>query len=55
MDSGEVVSLMRWPLFNPQEDFWYSYLLEAEAEAIMRLEGLGQLKGTEPATFGLVA
>jgi hypothetical protein len=43
----------------PQEDSWYSFLLEAEStpEAIVRLEGLGQLKNPmtsseiEPATF----
>jgi hypothetical protein len=41
----------------PQEDSWYSFLLEA----IVRLEGLGQLKnpstssGIETATFRLVA
>jgi hypothetical protein len=29
-DGGEVVSLTRWPPFTPQEDFWYSFLLEAE-------------------------
>jgi hypothetical protein len=47
----------------PQEDSWYSFLLQAEstpARAIVRLEGLGQLKkstssGLEPATFRLVA
>jgi hypothetical protein len=27
---GEVVSLIRQPPFTPQEDFWYSFLLEAE-------------------------
>jgi hypothetical protein len=27
---------------NPQEDSWYSYLLEADPRVIMRLEGLGQ-------------
>jgi hypothetical protein len=44
---------MRLPLFTPEEDFWYTSLLEAEA-------GLGQLKKSttsrlEPATFWLVA
>jgi hypothetical protein len=30
-DGGEVVSLKRRPPFTPQEDSWYSYLLEAES------------------------
>jgi hypothetical protein len=30
-DIGEVVSFMRWPPFDPQEDSWYSFLLEAES------------------------
>jgi hypothetical protein len=29
-DDGEDVSLTRRPLFTPQEDSWYSYLLEAK-------------------------
>jgi hypothetical protein len=43
---------------TPQEDSWYSFLLEVE---LTRLEGLDQLKnamtssGIEPATFRLVA
>jgi hypothetical protein len=47
------------PLY-PQEDFWYSFLLEAES-TIVRLEGLGRLKNPmtssdiEPATFQYVA
>jgi hypothetical protein len=28
-DGGEVVSLTRRPPFTPQEDSWYSFLLEA--------------------------
>jgi hypothetical protein len=48
---------------SPQEDSWYSFLLEAESTpgAIVGLEGLGQFKnsinssGIEPATFQLVA
>jgi hypothetical protein len=28
-DGGEVVSLTRRPTFTPQEDSWYSFLLEA--------------------------
>jgi hypothetical protein len=30
-DGGEVVSLMRQPPFTPQEDSWYSFLLQAES------------------------
>jgi hypothetical protein len=30
-DGCEVVSLMRWLPFTPQEDFWYAFLLEAES------------------------
>jgi hypothetical protein len=30
-DGGEVVSLTRWPPFTPEEDSWYSFLLEAES------------------------
>jgi hypothetical protein len=56
-DGGEVVSLY------PQEDSWYSFLLEAESipRVIVRLEGLDQLKtpisssGVESATFRLAA
>jgi hypothetical protein len=29
-DGGKVVSLTRQPPFTPQEDSWYSFLLEAE-------------------------
>jgi hypothetical protein len=62
-DGGEVVSLTRRPPFTPQEDSWYTFLLEAEStpRAIVRLEGLGQLKtqmtssGIESATLRLVA
>jgi hypothetical protein len=46
------------PLSPPQEDSWYSFLLEAESTP--GLEGLGQLKEPtsselERATFRLVA
>jgi hypothetical protein len=54
-------ALRAGPLY-PQEDSWYSFLLEAESTpgATVRLEGLGKLKkstssGIEPATFRLVA
>jgi hypothetical protein len=30
-DGAEVVSLTRRPPFSPQEDSWYSFLLEAES------------------------
>jgi hypothetical protein len=30
-DGDEVVGLTRRPSFIPQEDFWYSFLLEAES------------------------
>jgi hypothetical protein len=30
-DGGEAVSLMRQPLFTPQEYSWYSFRLEAES------------------------
>jgi hypothetical protein len=45
-DGGKVVSLTRRPPFTPQEDSWYSFMLEAELTpgAIGRLEGLGKLK-----------
>jgi hypothetical protein len=29
-DGGEIISLTRRPPFTPQEDPWYSFLLEAE-------------------------
>jgi hypothetical protein len=30
-DGGKVVSPTRRPLFTPQEDSWYSFLLEDES------------------------
>jgi hypothetical protein len=30
-DGGMIVSPMRRPSFPPQEDSWYSFLLEAES------------------------
>jgi hypothetical protein len=45
-DGGKVVSITRRPPFTPQEDSWYSFLLRGrvDSRAIVRLEGLGQLK-----------
>jgi hypothetical protein len=62
-DGGEVDSLTHRPSsFYPQEDSWYSFLLEAKStRAIVRPEGLGKLKnamtssGIEPPTLQLVA
>jgi hypothetical protein len=58
----KFVSLTRRPIFTPREDSWYSFMLGAESipRAIVRLEGLGQLKKStsselEPATIRLVA
>jgi hypothetical protein len=44
---------MLWPAtLYTQEDSWYSFLLEAEFDhrAIVRLEGLGQLKKSSDLT-----
>jgi hypothetical protein len=30
-DGGYIISLTRRPRFTPQEDFWYSFLLEAKS------------------------
>jgi hypothetical protein len=30
-DGGEVVSITHRPPFTPQEDSWYSFILEAES------------------------
>jgi hypothetical protein len=45
-DGGEVVSLTNRQPFTPQEDSWYSFLLEVEStlRAKVRLERLGKLK-----------
>jgi hypothetical protein len=46
-DGGEAVTLTgRQAALYPQEDSWYSFLLKADMDsmAIVRLEGLGQLK-----------
>jgi hypothetical protein len=32
-DGSEVVSLMHHPPFTPQEDSWYSFLVEAQLTA----------------------
>jgi hypothetical protein len=42
-DGGKVVSLTRRPPFAPEEDSWYSFLLEAESIPGLGL-GLGKLK-----------
>jgi hypothetical protein len=46
LTDGGKVSLTRRPPFTPQEDSWYSFLLETEStpRAIVRLKGLGNLK-----------
>jgi hypothetical protein len=57
------MAVMLSATFHPQEDSWYSFLLEAEPtpRAIVWLEELGQLKnamtslGIEPTTFQVVA
>jgi hypothetical protein len=56
------LSALRAGYPSPQEDSWYSFLLENEStpKAIVQLEVLGQLKNpmtsvTEPATFRLIA
>jgi hypothetical protein len=61
IDGGKVVRFTPRPLL-PQEDSWYSLLLEAESTPgpTVRMEGLGKLKnlphpGLEPATFQLIA
>jgi hypothetical protein len=62
-DGGEVVSLTGRPPFTPQEDSWYSFLLDADSTPgpYLQLEGLGQFKNLmtssriEPASFRLVA
>jgi hypothetical protein len=49
-DGGEIVSLMcRLAALYPQEDSWYSFLLEAQStpRVIVRLEGLRKLKTSE--------
>jgi hypothetical protein len=42
-DGDEVTSLTRRSPFTPQEDSWYSVLLEAEStpRAIVRMDGVG--------------
>jgi hypothetical protein len=39
-----MASLTRRPSFTPQEDFYYSFLFEAELRAVVRLEGLDQME-----------
>jgi hypothetical protein len=61
-DGGKVVSPTRRPLFTPQEDSWYSFLLEAESTPRPQCgwKDYVNLKnpphpGLEPVTFQLVA
>jgi hypothetical protein len=59
------LSALRAGRFLPQEDSWYSFLLEADStpgRAIVPLEGLGKVKkkktphpGLEPETLQVVA
>jgi hypothetical protein len=39
-DGDEVLSLTHWPPFTPQEDSWYSFLMEAEStpRAVVQLD-----------------
>jgi hypothetical protein len=56
-DGGEVVSLTCQPAaLYPQEDFWYSFLLE-DHSAPGRIRSIENLitMGIEPTTFQLVA
>jgi hypothetical protein len=48
-DGGEIVCLTLRPPFTSQEDSWYSFLLRGWVDpwAIVRLEGLGQLKNPQ--------
>jgi hypothetical protein len=45
-DGVEVASLTRQPPLTPQEESWYSFLLEAEStpKVVVGLKGLGELK-----------
>jgi hypothetical protein len=59
-DDGEVVSPTRRPPFTPRKMVLISVRGSVDPKAILRLEGLGQLKnpmtsGIEPATSQLVA
>jgi hypothetical protein len=45
-DGVQDISLKHRSLFTPQEDSWYSFLLEADPKAIVRLEGSGKLKAS---------
>jgi hypothetical protein len=44
-DGGEVVSLTRRPPFTPQEDSWFSFLLEAEST--LGHSAAGSIRSTE--------
>jgi hypothetical protein len=56
-----ILTMLHEHFFYPQEDSWYSFVRgRVDPRAIVRLEGLGQLKnpmtlGIEPETFQLVA
>jgi hypothetical protein len=52
-DGSEVVSLICRSPFTPQEDTWYSFLLETvKSRDIVRLEGLDKLKNSNDLTGG---
>jgi hypothetical protein len=47
-DGGKVLSIAHWPLSTPQKHYLSAsgthFLLEAESQGLVRLEGLGKLK-----------
>jgi hypothetical protein len=53
-DDGEIDSLTRRPPFTPQEDSWYSFLLEAESNpGLDPLKNPMALSGIESLPSGL--
>jgi hypothetical protein len=59
-DGGKVVNLTSRPSFTPQEDSWYSFLLEAESTeshsasvVLVQLKNTMTSSGTEPVAYGL--